>query len=76
MAGNEQFAGVGVIVSSNRYNDLAPYCTALFKLHPEIWYHVLPWEFPWGADREKEEAFLREYFDDREIYMQGGGCLL
>lgn len=61
-----------VIVSSNRHNDIGPYCHRTFQTDPKKWGAVFPWEFPQGATREVEESFLREHFTDVEIHMQGG----
>ncbi|TKA66012.1 hypothetical protein B0A55_09282 [Friedmanniomyces simplex] len=61
-----------VIASSNRYTDLAPYCGRIYAAEHHKWRDVLPWDFPPAATKDDEEAFLRTYFTDREIYVQGG----
>lgn len=61
-----------VIASSNRFADIEPYCKTLFATDPLLWGQVLPWEFPQNADQEAEEAFLKQFFTEREIRMQGG----
>ncbi|KAK3112989.1 hypothetical protein LTR53_010154 [Teratosphaeriaceae sp. CCFEE 6253] len=60
-----------VIASSNRYLDLAPYCGHIYAAEYSKWREVLPWEFPPVASKEEEEAFLRKFFTDQEIHMQG-----
>ena len=61
-----------VIASSNRFNDIKPYCSWLFRNDPQVWGSVFPWEFPQHAPREVEEDFLRRFFDETTIHMQGG----
>ncbi|KAK0929053.1 hypothetical protein LTR91_006299 [Friedmanniomyces endolithicus] len=61
-----------VIASSNRYDDLAPYCGRIYAVEPLKWREVMPWDFPQAASKDDEEAFLRKYFTEREIYIQGG----
>ena len=61
-----------VIASSNRLNDIEPYRSFLFRNDPRQWGSVFPWEFPQHAPREVEEDFLRRFFDEDTIYMQGG----
>jgi len=61
-----------VIVSSNRFDDIKPYCGRIYDTEPEKWSSVLPWEFPQNASRADEEAFLRQYFTDSEIHSRGG----
>ena len=61
-----------VIASSNRFTDLEPYCIAIWKADQQTWASILPWEFPQNASREDEEAYVRKYFSEREIHMQGG----
>lgn len=61
-----------VIASSNRCNDIFPYSLALWKADPKTWGSILPWDFPQNASKEQEEAFIRKYFTDQEIHMQGG----
>ncbi|KAK5175250.1 uncharacterized protein LTR77_000387 [Saxophila tyrrhenica] len=62
----------GVIVSSNRYADVEPYATNLYRVEPLKWGAVFPWQFPQNATRQEEEAFLNTHFSPDEIYMQGG----
>ncbi|KAK1087731.1 hypothetical protein LTR48_002287 [Friedmanniomyces endolithicus] len=61
-----------VIASSNRYDDLAPYCGRIYAVEPFKWREVMPWDFPQSASKDDEEAFLRKFFTEREIYIQGG----
>lgn len=61
-----------VIVSSNPYGDIKPYCGHIYRCEPEKWGDVLPWEFPQHASRADEEAFLRTYFTESEIHSRGG----
>ncbi|KAK5131730.1 hypothetical protein LTR08_000619 [Meristemomyces frigidus] len=61
-----------VIASSNRFDDISPYCGAVYASEPGKWKDVLPWEFPQHATRADEEAFLRTYFPESEIYSRGG----
>ncbi|KAK3687034.1 hypothetical protein LTR37_019196 [Vermiconidia calcicola] len=61
-----------VIASSNRFNDIGPYAQRIYTAAPKIWGSVFPWEFPQKASREEEERFLRNFFSDTEIHMQGG----
>ena len=61
-----------VIASSDRFCDIEPYVQLLFESDPKLWGQVLPWDFPQDGTKEQEEKFLRQFFDDREIYMQGG----
>ncbi|KAK0303826.1 hypothetical protein LTR82_017433 [Friedmanniomyces endolithicus] len=61
-----------VIASSNRYDDLAPYCGRIYAVEPLKWREVMPWDFPQSASKDDEEAFLRKFFTEREIYIQGG----
>ncbi|KAK5108822.1 hypothetical protein LTR62_007796 [Meristemomyces frigidus] len=61
-----------VIASSNRYADIEPYCGRIYNTEYLRWRDVLPWEFPQNALRTEEDAFLRQFFTDREIYLQGG----
>ncbi|KAK4569630.1 hypothetical protein LTR86_003394 [Recurvomyces mirabilis] len=61
-----------VIASSNRYLDIEPYCGRIYNTEYHTWRDVLPWEFPQSATKEVEEAFLKHYFTEREIYIQGG----
>ncbi|KAK3621530.1 hypothetical protein LTR56_022771 [Elasticomyces elasticus] len=59
-----------VIVSGDRYADLAPYCGRIYALDNKKWRDVLPWEFPQYASKEQEEAFLLNYFSIRETQIQ------
>ncbi|KAK3671538.1 hypothetical protein LTR78_008638 [Recurvomyces mirabilis] len=61
-----------VIASSNRYLDIEPYCGRIYNTEYHTWRDVLPREFPQSATKEVEEAFLKHYFTEREIYIQGG----
>ncbi|KAK5115398.1 hypothetical protein LTR85_009858 [Meristemomyces frigidus] len=61
-----------VIVSSNPFGDIKPYCGRIYHSEPDKWGDILPWEFPQNASRADEEAFLRNYFTDSEIYSRGG----
>ncbi|KAK0912611.1 hypothetical protein LTR02_002762 [Friedmanniomyces endolithicus] len=61
-----------VIASSNRYDDLAPYCGRIYAVEPLKWRDIMPWDFPQSASKDDEEAFLRKFFTEREIYIQGG----
>jgi hypothetical protein len=60
-----------VIVSSDRSADLTPYICHIYNLDPQEWGEVLPWNFPQNASKEKEESFLRDFFDEREIHLRG-----
>lgn len=61
-----------MIVSSSRANDLANYIACIYKAEEHVWRDIFPWEFPQNASRATEEEFLRQYFSDEEIHMQGG----
>ena len=61
-----------VIASSHRYYDLLPYCNSIYYAEPQKWGGILPWDFPQSAAKEVEEEFLRKYFTETEIHMQGG----
>ena len=61
-----------VIVSTNRFLDIAPYVLRLCQSDPGRWMSIFPWEFPQDGSREQEEQFLRQVFPDSEIHMQGG----
>lgn len=61
-----------VIASSNRFRDIGSYSTIIYHQDPSKWGAIVPWEFPQAASREAEEAFLRQWFDERDIRMQGG----
>jgi hypothetical protein len=69
--GDEQFPNC-IIASSNRYADLRTYCDSTYETDKTKWGSILPWEFPQNATREVEEAFLRRFFTEVEIHMQGG----
>jgi hypothetical protein len=60
-----------IIVSSNRFYDLRPFCDSLYYAEPQKWGRILPWEFPQNGTKEVEEAFLRMHFTETEIHMQG-----
>ena len=61
-----------MVVSSNRYFDIEPYCNRLRESDPVEWGSVFPWEFPQNAEKAQEEAFLRKFFTAQEIHVQGG----
>ncbi|KAM0706837.1 hypothetical protein Q7P35_006167 [Cladosporium inversicolor] len=61
-----------IVASSNRFNDLLPFCNILYYAEPQKWGCILPWDFPQGASKEAEEEFLRKHFSETEIHMQGG----
>ncbi|CAK4031620.1 hypothetical protein CBER1_05150 [Lecanosticta acicola] len=61
-----------VIASSNRASDVEPYAKRLIADDPQLWGQVLPWEFPQVGTKEQEEEFIRRFFTEREIRMQGG----
>jgi hypothetical protein len=61
-----------IIASSNRYYDLLPFCNSIYYAEPQKWGCIIPWDFPQSAAREVEEEFLRKYFTETEIHMQGG----
>lgn len=61
-----------VIASSHRYYDILPYCNSIYYAEPQKWGVILPWDFPQSAAKEVEEEFLRKYFTETEIHMQGG----
>jgi hypothetical protein len=69
--GDEQMSNC-IIASSNRYADLRPFCDSTYNSNRTRWGSILPWEFPQNATREVEEAFLRRFFTEVEIHMQGG----
>lgn len=60
-----------VIVSSNRYDDLEPYCSYIYNDNPKTWDAIFPWEFPQDGTKDEEEQFLRLYFSEDEIHVQG-----
>jgi hypothetical protein len=61
-----------IIASSHRFHDLLPFCNSLYYTEPQKWGCILPWEFPQSATKKVEEEFLRKYFSETEIHMQGG----
>jgi hypothetical protein len=61
-----------IIASSNRFYDLLPFCNSIYHAEPQKWGCILPWEFPQGGTKQVEEEFLRKYFTETEIHMQGG----
>lgn len=61
-----------MVVSSNRFLDIEPYCNRLRAADPIAWGSIFPWEFPQNASREQEEDFLREWFSAEQIHVQGG----
>ncbi|KAK4548139.1 hypothetical protein LTR36_010008 [Oleoguttula mirabilis] len=61
-----------IIVSSNPFGDIKPYCGRIYHSEQDKWGDVLPWEFPQDASRADEEAFLRTFFSDSEIRSRGG----
>lgn len=60
-----------VIVSSNRFNDIRPYCDVLFQEDPKLWAQIMPNDFPQDGSKEAEEAFLSKFFTESEIHVQG-----
>jgi hypothetical protein len=69
--GDEHFSNC-IVASSNRYDDLRPFCDSTYDMEKTQWGSILPWEFPQHATREVEEKFLRRFFTEVEIHMQGG----
>jgi len=61
-----------IIASSNRFDDLLPFCNSIYHAEPQKWGCILPWEFPQNAAKEVEEEYLRKYFSETDIHMQGG----
>ncbi|KAF7191364.1 hypothetical protein HII31_07387 [Pseudocercospora fuligena] len=61
-----------VIASSNRENDIRPYCDILYETDGHKWGGIMPQDYPTLPTREQEEVFLRQYFSEDEIHMQGG----
>lgn len=61
-----------IIASSCRHNDLLPFCNNIYFAEPQKWGCILPWEFPQDAPKEVEDEFLRKYFSETDIHMQGG----
>lgn len=60
-----------IIASADRSLDIVPYCQYLFSQELDKFMAVFPCEFPQG-DRHTEEAFLRRFFSEDEIQVQGG----
>lgn len=60
-------AGAPLIVSSNRFNDIAPFTKRLYASDPKKWGSILPWEFPQNASRKAEEDFLILTFSAKTI---------
>ncbi|PPJ54226.1 hypothetical protein CBER1_05150 [Cercospora berteroae] len=60
-----------VIASSNRFNDILPYCKILFEEEPKRWGGIMPHQFPQNASREVEEKFLLVQFPASECQVQG-----
>ena len=69
--GNEQLSNC-IIASSDRFADLKPFCDSTYASDKPKWGSILPWEFPQNGTREVEEIFLRKFFTEVEIHMQGG----
>jgi len=63
--------GTPMVVSSNRFYDLDPYIRRLYKQDAR-YESILPWEFPQSGTQADEQNFLRDWFGDREIHVQGG----
>ncbi|GAB7334129.1 hypothetical protein MBLNU13_g06201t1 [Cladosporium sp. NU13] len=61
-----------IVASSNRFYDLLPFCNSMYYAEPQKWGCILSWDFPQSASKEVEEEFLRKYFTETEIHMQGG----
>ena len=64
--------GTPMIVSSNRFNDIAPYMGRIYALELDRYGSIFPWEYPQNATQEQEQIFLRDWFGDREIHVWGG----
>lgn len=60
-----------IIASTDRALDIEPYCRVLFSQELNKFVAIFPHEFPQGS-REVEDAFLRQFFSDSEIQVQGG----
>ncbi|SMQ45691.1 unnamed protein product [Zymoseptoria tritici ST99CH_3D7] len=61
-----------VIVSSDRFKDIEPYCNKLYFSDEMRWKSIMPFDFPANGTKAEEETFLRKFFSEREIRMQGG----
>lgn len=61
-----------IIVSSNRFNDIRPYCDSIYYNDLKKWGDIMPWEYPFKPTHEQDAAFLRKWFSETEIHMQGG----
>jgi len=68
---NEQLPNC-ILASSNRFADLEPFCDNLYLSNKTKWGSILPFEFPQNATKDVEERFLRKFFTEVEIHMQGG----
>jgi hypothetical protein len=68
--GDEQLSDC-VIASGNRFADFRPFCDDKYLSNKTKWSCILPWEFPQIATQDSEEAFLRRFFTQAEIRMQG-----
>ncbi|KAI6885504.1 hypothetical protein KC360_g3617 [Hortaea werneckii] len=60
-------SGVPLIVSSNRFNDIAPFTKRLYASDSKKWGSILPWEFPQNASKKAEEDFLILTFSAKTI---------
>ncbi|KAI7585273.1 hypothetical protein KC343_g19608, partial [Hortaea werneckii] len=60
-------SGAPLIVSSNRFNDIAPFTKRLYASDPKKWGSILPWEFPQNAAKKAEEDFLILTFSAKTI---------
>ncbi|KAI6849862.1 hypothetical protein KC327_g1288 [Hortaea werneckii] len=60
-------SGAPLIVSSNRFNDIAPFTKRLYASDPKKWGSILPWEFPQNASKKAEEDFLTLTFPAKTI---------
>ncbi|KAI6827067.1 hypothetical protein KC342_g10189 [Hortaea werneckii] len=60
-------SGVPLIVSSNRFNDIAPFTKRLYASDSKKWGSILPWEFPQNASKRAEEDFLILTFSAKTI---------
>jgi len=61
-----------IIASSNRFNDIRPYCDSIYYADPKKWGDIMPWEYPYKPTHEQDATFLRKWFSETEIHMQGG----
>ncbi|KAI6816467.1 hypothetical protein KC365_g13176 [Hortaea werneckii] len=60
-------SGAPLIVSSNRFNDIAPFTKRLFASDPKKWGSILPWEFPQNASKKAEDDFVILTFSAKTI---------